>query len=130
LLVVAAGGRCKRRLKQGLAGLEHHLVVDWEKFVDEEPRAVGALLFTVTVCQQPFAIHVFNDAMQPAKLSVVEADIAARHAPNQHFLICRVHECLVRLGPVDKFELNRLIVYSAPASVRSILISRKVYRHM
>jgi hypothetical protein len=38
------------RLEQGLAGLEHHLVVDLEQFVNEQPRSVRALLLAITVC--------------------------------------------------------------------------------
>jgi len=52
--------------KEGLAGLEHHSIVDLKKFIYEEPRAIGRVLRSVTVFENPIPVNVFDRALQPA----------------------------------------------------------------
>lgn len=74
-------------LEESLACLEHHLIVNREQFIDEQPCSIGALFLAVAVRQNPAAIVVLDETVQAAQLSVFKPDVTTRHTPNQHLLV-------------------------------------------
>jgi hypothetical protein len=63
------------RFKQGLADFEAHPVEYLEKVVGEEPGAVRAALFPVTVSDFPSFVEV-EQTVVPGQACVLEPDLA------------------------------------------------------
>jgi hypothetical protein len=83
------------RSKQSLARLEHHPVVYFKQFVNEEPRAIGRTLQAVAIFKYPIPVDVLDCALESAELVVFELDIAGGHATDLDLLAAFESENLI-----------------------------------
>lgn len=115
------------RSEQRLSGFENHAVVYFKQLVDEEPGAVGRALGAVTILKNPIPVNVFDGALQPAQLVVVELNVASRHTTDKDLFVALEGEYLVQLGSINEFQLDAVVGGIAATPILSL---KEIHRQM
>lgn len=115
------------RSEQRLSGFENHAVVYFKQLVDEEPGAVGRALGAVTILKNPIPVNVFDGALQPAQLVVVELNVASRHTTDKDLFVALESEYLVQLGSINEFQLDAVVGGIAATPILSL---KEIHRQM
>ena len=115
------------RSEQRLSGFENHAVVYFKQLVDEEPGAVGRALGAVTILKNPIPVNVFDGALQPAQLVVVELNVASRHTTDKDLFVALEGEYLVQLGSINEFQLDAVVGGIATTPILSL---KEIHRQM
>ena len=115
------------RSEQRLSGFENHAVVYFKQLVDEEPGAVGRALGAITILKNPIPVNVFDGALQPAQLVVVELNVASWHTTDKDLFVALEGEYLVQLGSINEFQLNAVVGGIAATPILSL---KEIHRQM
>ena len=115
------------RSEQRLSGFENHAVVYFKQLVDKEPGAVGRALGAVTILKNPIPVNVFDGALQPAQLVVVELNVASRHTTDKDLFVALESEYLVQLGSINEFQLDAVVGGIAATPILSL---KEIHRQM
>ena len=88
--------------EERLPGLEDHPIVHLKQLVNEEPRAIGRILCSVAVPENPIPVEVLDLTLHSTELIVIELDAARRHSAYGDLLILLEGKDLISLGPVNE----------------------------
>jgi hypothetical protein len=100
---LASHGACP---EEGLSSLKDHAVVYLKELINKQPRAIRALLPTVSVLKHPLVILILDHALLTRKLSVVKEDVTVGQSADKDLLLAFKSVHLVQLGSVNEFELD------------------------